>query len=170
MRLRAMTLGFPLFAALAAIPGGAQTSSPPTPAQVFGYFEGDWSCEGYFIRSKKPLASDFSFRFDADTGQLNKRHIDRAPNRFKAYEIWAVLSNNRGLRATIADPSGLRWYKTTGWDGDRLAWERVGEGEPVEQFVYTRKNATTMVFEWWIARDGAPIAMGDTLTCTRAAG
>jgi hypothetical protein len=142
-------------------------ASPASAAPSFDYFIGNWSCEGYFIKSKKPLASDLEFRVDPQTGQLTKRHTDRAPNSYKASESWAVESDGKGYRATIVNPGGMRWYTASGWEGDRLAWKRIGEGEPAEEFVYTRKDRATMVFEWWISRDGAPLALGDTLTCTK---
>jgi hypothetical protein len=139
------------------------------PAQSpFDYFVGKWSCEGYFVASKKPLASDIEFNVDSTTGQLIKRHIDRAPGQYRAAEMWTTNPDHTKFRAAITDTSGMRWYTTTGWVEDRLVWSRSGAGEPGEQFAYARKDPDTMTIEWWIARDGKPLAMGDTLTCKRA--
>jgi hypothetical protein len=37
----------------------------------------------------------------------------------------------------------------------------------VERFAYIRKDEVHMIVEWWIARPGGILALGDTLDCRR---
>ena len=132
------------------------------------YFEGA-DLVGQFEPSKKPLASAMAFSRDPDTGALLKRHRDAAPGTYKAAETWSFARVAGGFRATIADGfSGLRWYASPGWEGDRWTWSRQGAGEPGEQFVYIRTGPATMTVDWMISRSGAPLVLGDTLACTKA--
>lgn len=153
------------------IAGLMAAASPDSAAapDPLAYFEGAWTCAGHFEPSKKPLASAMAFMRDPDTGALLKQHRDQAPGTYKANETWGVAKVAGGFRATIADGfSGLRWYASPGWEGDRWTWTRQGAGEPGEQFVYTRTGPTAMTVDWMISRAGAPLSLGDTLACTKA--
>ena len=81
--MSAMTSAFFLLVAAAESPSAIA-------APDLAYFQGNWSCEGHFVKSGKPLASDLEFSFDRDTGQLVKRHIDRAPSTYKSHEIIVI--------------------------------------------------------------------------------
>ena len=145
-------------------------AAPAAPAAIdpLAYFEGAWNCAGQFEPSKKPLASTLVFRRDPDTGALLKQHADVAPATYKAAETWSFAKPAGGYRAAIADGfSGLRWYASPGWEGDRWTWTRSGAGEPGEQFVYVRAGPTTMTVEWRLSRAGAPLTLGDTLDCRK---
>jgi hypothetical protein len=147
----------------------AAASPEPSAPNPLAYFEGAWTCDGHFEPSKKPLASAMVFSRDPDTGALLKQHRDAAPGTYKAAETWSFARVAGGFRATIADGfSGLRWYASPGWEGDRWTWSRQGAGEPGEQFVYIRTGPTTMTVDWMISRAGAPLVLGDTLACTKA--
>lgn len=133
------------------------------------YFVGDWSCAGVFLPSNRPLASDIGFRIDLHSGALVKAHQDREPGRYAATETWGQAPDGKTYRAVIASGGGLRWYRSEGWKSDEWTWSRArDDGEPEEAFAFIRQDPKTMVVEWRISRNGAPIAVGDRITCHRA--
>lgn len=143
-----------------------QAAAPAAPSPL-AWFEGQWACEGHFIPSNRPLASDMTFHRSA-TGVLVKSHQDLAPGRYKAEETWGP-SPAGVFRASIAsDPAGIRWFTSEGWDGDRWTWTRHTAGdEPAERFVYVRVSDERMDMEWWTTRP-AGLEMGDILHCSKA--
>lgn len=160
----------PISLLIAGLLAAAAAAPEPAAPDPLSYFEGAWTCAGHFEPSKKPLASTLTFRRDPDTGALLKQHRDAAPGTYVAAETWSFAKTPGGFRAAIADSfSGQRWYASPGWEGDRWTWSRQGAGEPGEQFVYVRTGPTTMTVDWMISRAGAPLVLGDTLACTKAA-
>ena len=75
-----------------------------------------------------------------------------------------------GMRASISDASGMRWFQSSGWNGDRLDWDRLEGGSTVERFSYSLTARGDMQIDWSRVRDGQPLALGDTLICRRADG
>lgn len=142
-------------------------SVEPAPPPPLTYFEGRWSCEGHFIPSNRPLASDMTFR-RSETGALIKSHQDRPPGRYAAEETWGPSPAGM-FRASIAsNPTGVRWFTSEGWSGDRWTWTRHTAGdEPAERFVYVRVDEERMDVEWWATRP-AGLELGDILHCNRA--
>ncbi len=142
------------------------TDPPPSP---WAYFEGQWRCEGVFLPSNRPLASDIGFQIDPHSGALVKIHQDRPPGRYAAAETWGLAPDGKSYRAVIASGGGLRWYRSEGWKGDEWVWSRQrDDGEPEEAFAFLRQDPATMVVEWRISRNGAPMTVGDRLTCRKA--
>lgn len=141
----------------------AMQDTPPSPLR---YFDGSWSCEGHFIPSNRPLASDMTFR--PSIGEASaKDHQDRAPGRYHAQEVWAPAPGG-GYRATIVSNAGMRWFTSPGWEGDRWTWSRrPSAGEPEERFVYVRTGDDRMDVEWWVWRNQA-LELGDVLHCDKS--
>jgi hypothetical protein len=139
-------------------------------ADAMAYFAGRWRCSGHFEPSMKPLASMMEFSADLDADIMIKHHRDQPPGQYVADEFWGYARGAGVFRATIADTSnGVRWYVSRGWEGDKWIWsrERVS-GEPPERFDYTKVSDDRMQVEWWRSRAGAPLAVGDMLTCDRS--
>jgi len=140
----------------------------PSP-RPWDYFEGNWSCAGVFLPSNRPLASDISFQVDPRSGALVKSHLDRPPGRYAATETWAQAPDGKTYRASIASSVGMRWYRSDGWKGDEWIWSRLRDkDEPEEAFAFTRLDPDSMVVEWRISRNGAPLTVGDRLACHKS--
>ena len=153
---------------LAFVLASAALQAPAPPPSPWSYFEGNWSCAGVFLPSNRPLASDMGFQVDPHGGALVKTHQDRAPGRYAATETWGAAPDGKTYRAVIAASGGLRWYRSDGWKGDEWTWSRLrDDSEPEEAFAYIRQDAATMVVEWRISRNGAPMTVGDRLTCRK---
>jgi hypothetical protein len=136
--------------------------------QSFQFFVGRWSCAGHFVANGAEIKSTETFTYDAPTATLSVRHDDLAPNKYHAVELWGAGGSE--YRNTTGDAySGIRWFRSPGFVGDRLSWTRNdGRGAPAERFTYLRQGAR-MGIEWWIAKPGAWLALGDTLDCRRSA-
>ncbi|QNA85227.1 hypothetical protein G4G27_15390 [Sphingomonas sp. So64.6b] len=145
----------------------AAAAQAPT-GDGFDALVGGWTCDGYFVKSGKKIASVLDIRRDAASRALIVRHDDSAPNIYHALEIWTSTKGAPPFRAAIANDSGMRWYVSAGWIGDTLTWSRPDSTKPEEQFVYTlNRVAGTLQIDWLIARDGAAPTLGDRLTCRR---
>jgi hypothetical protein len=153
---------------LAAFLASAALLADPAPSP-WTYFEGAWGCEGVFLPSNRPLASDIAFRDDPRSGALVKDHLDRPPGRYAATETWALAPDGKTYRAGIASSGAMRWYRSEGWKGDEWTWTRQRDAaEPEEAFAFIRQDPATMIVEWRISRNGAPMTVGDRITCHRA--
>lgn len=129
---------------------------------------GRWTCDGYFVKSGKKIASLVEISRDAPSRALIVRHDDSAPNVYHALELWTSTAGAAPFRAAIANESGMRWYVSAGWIGDRLAWSRPDGANPEEQFIYILDPAAgTFQIDWLIARNGGTPTLGDRLTCRR---
>ncbi|HXI49664.1 MAG TPA: hypothetical protein VNH39_13880 [Steroidobacteraceae bacterium] len=143
----------------------AMPASAPDGA-VLQRFVGDWSCKGNFTSNGAPIAANLSIQSDERSGALIVRHDDIPPGAYHALEVWMANKAGPGVRAAISDQySGMRWFESAGWAGNALAWTRLENGIPAEQFVYEFKGDALQV-EWSIARGGA-MKLGDTLLCRR---
>ncbi len=149
--------------------GCSSASSAQAPAgDGFDAMAGGWTCDGYFVKSGKKIASALDIRRDAASRALIVRHDDSAPNIYHALEIWTSTKGAPPFRAAIANEGGMRWYVSAGWIGDTLTWSRPDATKPEEQFAYTLDRvAGTLRIDWLIARDGAAPTLGDRLTCRR---
>ena len=137
----------------------------PAPAPL-RYFDGRWSCEGHFIPSNRPLASEMTFQPSLGDASV-RHHQDQAPGRYEAQEIWAAAPGGGFRAAVLSSPAGMRWFTSPGWEGDRWTWSRhTGAGEPEERFVYVRVGDGRMDVEWWVSRQGG-LEPGDILHCER---
>jgi hypothetical protein len=154
-----------IFGAVAALLLG----SSPAWAQPDGLqrFAGEWSCSGHFVANRRPISSHIKATFDASTNSLIVRHDDDPPNAYQALEVWSP-SRSGDMRASISDAfSGMRWFSSAGWVGQKLTWERRSDGAPVERFDYAFDANGTLSIEWSTARPDGTFAIGDTLTCRK---
>lgn len=143
-----------------------QPASAATP-DGFDPLIGEWACEGYFVGSGRKIESVIAFARDASTGALIVRHDDSAPNVYHALEVWTSTRGVAPFRAAVANNGGMRWFHATGWADGTLTWSRPEGGEPVEQFAYSLQPDDRLQIDWMIARNGAPLTLGDRLTCVK---
>ena len=128
---------------------------------------GRWTCEGHFVQSQKRLAASITATRDPGTGVLVPHHDDASGGKYKSLEVWSASTRMPGMRASISDASGMRWFQSPGWNGGHLDWDRLEEGLTVERFSYSFTARGDMQIDWSRARDGQPLALGDTLMCRR---
>lgn len=161
-----MTLSAFMFAALlsAAVMG---EESPAPAVDGFDRLIGEWACDGYFVESGRRIVSALTFTRDATTGALIVRHDDSAPNVYHAMEVWTSTRGIAPFRAAVANNGGMRWFHATGWVDGMLTWSRPEGGEPAEQFAYSFQPDGRLQVDWMIARNGAPLTLGDRLSCTK---
>ena len=145
---------------------GALAAEPDM--QQFQFFVGHWNCAGRFIANGTEIKSTVTFAYDEATATLMVHHDDLAPNTYHAVELWGPSKAGNEYRNSRGDAySGIRWFTSPGFVGDGLSWTRSDPGgAPVERFIYVRKGSS-MSIEWWIAKPGAALVLGDTLDCRR---
>jgi hypothetical protein len=132
----------------------------------FEYFSGHWDCAGHFVVNGAAIKSTIAFAWQESTQTLHVQHDDLAPNQYHAVEMWGPAGKE--FRNTIGDAySGIRWLTSSGWDGDSLSWTRFDKNEPAERFTYTRKSSSQMTVQWFKAKPGGELVLGDLLECTR---
>ena len=131
-------------------------------------FEGHWRCEGRFIASGKPIASELVMTADSASGVFLVRHDDTAPMPYHSIEVWTVDPDGRGLHAAVSDRfSGLRVFRSPPVQDGVLTFSRP-QGEPAqEEFRYTLKSSRELQIDWSIAGREQPLRLGDTLSCAR---
>ena len=151
-----------LIAAAAPLPAADLGAAP------FEYFSGHWDCAGHFASNGAAIKSTIAFAWQESTQTLHVQHDDLAPNQYHAVEIWGPAKAAKEYRSTIGDSySGIRWLTSPGWAGDSLSWTRVEKNKPVERFTYSRKGASEMTVEWFVAKPSGEFVLGDSLDCTR---
>lgn len=160
-----MTLSAFVFAVMLSAATGEE---PPAPAaDGFDPLLGEWACDGYFVESGRRIVSALAFTRDASTGALIVRHDDSAPNVYHAMEVWTSTRGVAPFRAAVANNGGMRWFHASGWTDGTLTWSRPEEEEPIEQFAYSLQSDGRLQVDWMIARNGAPLTLGDRLTCAK---
>lgn len=157
------------FAVAAPLCTAATSSSAADPgASPFEYFVGHWDCAGHFAANGAAIKSTIAFAWQESTQTLHVQHDDLAPNPYHAVEMWGVSKRAKEYRNTIGDSySGIRWLTSPGWSGDSLVWTRSDQGKPAERFTYSRNSESQMTVEWFVAKSGAALILGDSLDCTR---
>ena len=142
------------------------TSSQGAAAAGLERFAGHWSCAGKFANGA-PIAGELSMEIDSRSGALIVRHDDALPGEYHALEVWSANKKDAGFKASISDGfSGMRWFESTGWQGDALTWVRSDGTPGSEEFVYQFLRTGEMEVKWLVSRDGA-LKVGDTLSCTK---
>jgi hypothetical protein len=145
------------------------TPPPPAPAvavaPIAAYFKGAWSCRGAFSNGK-PISATIRFESDVEGAAVVVHHDDTpALGFYHSIEVWGYSKPGGTYVAALYDAyGGIRTFSSPGWSGDTLTWTIVNPPDPSQQFVYTKKDATTFTVDWKIMRNGAYI-VGDTLTC-----
>ena len=131
---------------------------------------GRWACSGHFVQNQRPLAALITATRDAGTGALLLHHDDASGGRYKSLEVWSASTGRLAMRASISDASGMRWFQSAGWNGDRLDWDRVEGSSTVERFSYSFTAKGDLQIDWSRVRDGQPLALGDILICRKFGG
>lgn len=131
-------------------------------------FASHWRCEGHFIATGKPIASQLTLSTDPASGVFIVRHDDSAPHAYHSIEIWTKAEDGEGLDAAVADRfSGLRVFHTPALRDGVLAFSRADAAGVAEEFRYFLSSPVALQVDWSIARAGQPLRRGDTLHCRK---
>jgi hypothetical protein len=161
-------LGVGLAAVVPLCTAATAVSAAAVEAAPFEYFVGHWDCAGHFAANGAAIKSTIAFAWQESTQTLHVQHDDLTPNQYHAVEMWGLSKAAKEYRSTIGDAySGIRWLTSAGWSGDSLAWTRSDEGKPAERFTYSRKSESQMTVEWFVAKSGSALVLGDSLDCIR---
>jgi hypothetical protein len=151
----------------------ASPATLPTPAaqiSSLAYVLGNWQCNGSFPKTGKTISSTMRFEQDLSGAGILKHHDDIAPASYHAIETWAYDPNAHRFAGSISDNfGGVREFTSDGWSNGVLTWSGGPAVKPVQQFVYSRLDDSTMRVDWQVVRDGTNYVVGDTLTCKKAA-
>ena len=154
-------------AALIAGAAVAQTRPPP----LFDRLIGRWDCAGRFVANGQAIASTVTFTRDEASSSLVVHHDDAKPFAYHSLEVWTPMKPGAGLRASVSDAySGMRWFAAADPDGGSITWKRPVDGPTGEAFAYVLQDDGSLRIDWSTARKDGTLALGDTLTCHRAAG
>ena len=94
-------------------------STLKTEIEPLAFFVGQWSCDGEFTASKKPISSHIAAAPDLDGAWLALRWDDNDPNVFHALELWGFdKTAKRFTNHTHDNFGGVRFFNSPGWDGD----------------------------------------------------
>ncbi len=139
--------------------------SPGQPLPDTAPFVGSWICQGRFVRSGRPLSATIVIRRDDIAGTLVVDHRDVPPGGYRSLEIWSMTP--QGVRAAIADASGMRWFDGA-IDAGRIVFaRRDGKGgAAIERFTYGL-TAGKLTVDWSHRGAGGTLDPGDTLSCTQ---
>jgi hypothetical protein len=129
------------------------------PADMVAYFAGNWSGQGAFEKSKKPLASEYSFVPDIEKQCLVVHQKEKAPNDFEFVALWSVNSDSGQLVMLLVanHESGASVLHGSGWQDGKLVFETAPENPNDlgrERFTFARDSATAFhtMYEW--SQDG----------------
>lgn len=143
---------------------GADTASSP-----LAFFRGHWSCKGG-TPSGRTLDADVDFTVAMNGRWLESRHVDRAPGRYEALQLWPLRADS-ALTTIYDNFGGARRFTTRGWTGDSVVWTRdtTETGARLETFTYRRLSDSTYWYAWHARRTAdTPLVLGDSATCRRA--
>ena len=153
--------------------GAAAAATGPALAdevKALGFFQGSWSCQGEFPASGRTIASAERFAPELLGHWLMMRHVDQPPFSFKAVEMWRYDAAAKGFENYIFDDAaGIRRYTSPGWQGRRLTWTLAASGQPLDRFVFERKDATHYAVDYSHITGNQTWALVDTLQCERRA-
>jgi hypothetical protein len=145
--------------------------------QSLSYFLGQWSCDGEFPSSHKPISSRIVFSPELDGSWLSFRWDDNPPSQFHALELWGFDKTAKHFTNSIYDNfGGARIFHSAGWVADELTWgpRDLPANAPVssERFVIDRKSTKEFVISWEIVpksqaqqQQQQQWVVGDRLTC-----
>jgi len=147
-----------------AVAGAAQLREPAADGDGLVYFVGAWQCAGAFANGR-PIEADLRVDRALDGGWLVIHHDDRPPNKYHALLEWHAGAT--GWVASVQDSSGgLRSFRSTGWDGAQLVWDRSDAAVADQRLAYHRLDPGRFEVSYAVrARDGWQTV--DRLTCTR---
>jgi hypothetical protein len=136
-------------------------------APVAAYFKGKWTCGGAFSNGK-PISATVRFESDVAEAAVVVHHDDTpALGFYHSIEVWGFDKSTGAYVAALYDAyGGVRDFTSPGWAGDAITWSTQPSVATPQQFVYTKKDASTFAVDWKVLRSGAYV-VGDTLTCKR---
>lgn len=155
-----------------AIAGGAAARHPAAPhpasSEELAYFVGSWHCAGQFVQTGKPIEADLRGELAIEDRWLVLHHDDRPPGAYHALGAW--FRDRTGWTASIADSAGgVRRFRSDGWHGNELIWERSDAAATSDRFVYRRLDDAS--FEvGYDTRAADAWRRVDLLTCHRTTG
>jgi len=154
--------------AVLAIAGSAQlrTAAPVVPpvSDELDYFVGGWRCAGAFANGK-PIESYLQADRALDGNWLVIHHDDQPPNRFHALFEWH--RGPSGWVASVQDSfGGMRTFRSAGWNGPQLVWDRSDVPVSDQRFIYRRIDAGSFELRYATLAHDAWHDI-DTLTCQR---
>ncbi len=133
---------------------------------MVAYFAGNWTGSGAFVKSGKPLASDYSFVPDVENQCLVVHQKEKPPNDFEFVALWSVNSDTGELvMLLVSNHEGGASVLRGGWQDGKLSFETAPGGPKDlgrERFTFYRDSATAFhtMYEW--SRDGGTTwAVGD---------
>lgn len=155
---------------------------PPTrlPADLVGFFAGEWQGEGEFANGRK-IEADVSFTSDLDDQWLVYRHRDRAPNRYQALGTWGYESASRTFVMVVQDNfGGSRLFASAGWKDGRIVFLKAATitphpqtdaGSPAfqERFTFERQSDEAFKMTYESSKDGSNWRLGDCLVFKKQA-
>lgn len=146
---------------------GACAAAEPASIRAMDPLLGGWRCAGVFPASGKTIASTMRLESALGGAGVLKHHDDLPPAAYHALETWVYDAKAEEFRAVVVDGAGsARQFRSSGWDGDTLAWTSASEVRPAQKFVYVRESDGVLRVDWQIERQGR-FVVGDTLTCKR---
>jgi hypothetical protein len=152
-------------------PTASAVPSLKSEVEPLSFFLGQWSCEGEFPATKKPISSRVAATASLDGSWLLFRWDDIAPNQFHALEMWGYDKDAKQFTNFIFDNFGpARLFHSPGWESDKLIWTGDALVSPPnlnQRFLIERKPPNSFVISWQMHKPGADWATGDRLTCTR---
>ena len=161
-------------------PASATPPSPAPPKQILqpprrlpedlaAFFVGEWSGAGEFASGRK-IEADVSFTPDLDGQWLAYRHIDRAPNKYKAAGMWGFERSSNSFVMTVNDSfGGARTFTSTGWQDGRIVFNRgvLSAGAKLERFTFLRVAADGFKMAYETSDDGDAWKMIDHVVFTK---
>ena len=163
---------------LASAPSASAIASPPPlskpsaaprrlPDDLVAFFAGEWSGAGEFASGRK-IAANVSFAPDLDGQWLAYRHIDRAPNKYKAAGMWGFERASDSFVMTVNDSfGGARTFTSIGWQDGKVVFDRHGSGTKLERFSFLRVADDGFKMTYETSDDGAAWKMIDYVVFTK---
>ena len=139
--------------------------------ELLSFFTGEWSGEGKFA-SGRAIGADLSFKASLDSTWLEHRHVDKAPNTYKATSWWGTDQQTGEFIAYIFDSvGGHRKFTSEGWKNGKLVLTTQQEhpqgGMIWQHFVYERISNSSFKMTFEMSRDGINWRMIDYLIFNR---
>jgi hypothetical protein len=83
-------------------PAAASSATFKPEIAALAEFAGSWACKGVFPSNGQRIESRITFASDLEGAWLSVRHDDLPPNRFHAYEWWAMIPPRRNTLPSVS--------------------------------------------------------------------
>jgi hypothetical protein len=162
-----------LIALASSTPAAAASAKGALPPDLVAYFSGNWTGSGAFVKSGKPLASDYSFVPDIENQCLVVHQKEKPPYDFEFVALWSVNSDSGQVVMLLVSNhgSGARVFHGSAWQEGRLSFETAPEDPKVpgrERFTFERDSTTAFHTMYEYSQDGGKTwAVGDRQSFTK---